>query len=169
MGARNYELIQRALHGDLATHTMFDMDGVLTPECWYDEPDVANHDELVTHHQDSAYYRHLHDAPPFLIPTKPILAIVTGRMSFYKAQTQAWLDRYDVKTILGTYASIFARPGHRPLRDVQGNTAHNKAGAYEHEQAHLFIESKRWQAEQIYEENKKPVFCIETMRLYGKM
>lgn len=164
-----YDMIQRALHGDLAARTMFDMDGVLTTECFYNEPDVESYDELKAHHQDHAYWFHLHHAAPFLLPTRPILAVVTGRMNHYKAQTEEWLARYDVKQILGMYMSVFDRPGRRPPRSSAGNTAWGKAGAFENEQAELFIESKRWQAEQIYKLVRKPVFCIENMRLYGRM
>lgn len=163
----NYRLILSALHGELAAATLFDLDGVLTPEICYNEPDVSSYAELQAKHLGSPYWVHLHSAPPFLIPSQPILGVASGRMHFYKAQTEAWLTRYDVRLIRGLYLSPYDRPGKRPGRSQCGNTACLKVGAFQAAAARLFIESKRWQAEQIYEQTHKPVFCMQNMRLYG--
>jgi hypothetical protein len=95
--------------------------------------------------------------------------VVTGRLHFYKAQTDAWLERYDVKQIMGLYMAPFDRPSDRPPRERCGNTACLKASALEVPQARFFIESKRWQAEQIHRMTLKPVFCMQNMRLYGEI
>lgn len=165
----NYDLVQSALHGALAQHTLFDMDGVLTPEVWYNEPDVASYQELCEQHHEGAFWHHLHSSPPYLLPSAPILAVVTGRLSFYEAQTAAWLAMYDVELIMGLCMAQCARPSERPARDKCGNTACLKASALEHPLAELFIESKQWQAEEIYRLTLKPVFCMQNMKLYGEI
>lgn len=163
-----YEMIRQVLHTNLAHSTFFDLDGVLTAECCYQEPDVASYQELVDHHRDSAYWMHLHHGHPYLIPTRKVLGVVTGRMEFYRGPTQQWLVRQGIWPLLPMQMSKHPRPGARPRREEPNNTAHEKAAAYAAvEAALLFVESKRWQAKQIHEITGKPVLCTHDLRLYG--
>jgi hypothetical protein len=164
-----YDLIRQVLHTDLAHRTFFDLDGVLAAECCYNEPDVASYQELVDNHQNSAYWHHLHHGHPYLIPTRKVLGVVTGRMEFYRGPTQQWLQRQGIWPLLPMQMSKHPRPGARPRREEPNNTAHEKAAAYAAvEAAELFVESKRWQAKQIHEITGKPVLCTHDLRLYGE-
>lgn len=163
-----YEMIQQVLHTALANHTFFDLDGVLSAECCYNEPDVTSYQELVEQHRDSAYWVHLHHGHPYLIPTRKVLGVVTGRMEFYRGPTQQWLLRQGILPLLPMQMSKHPRPGARPRRAELNNTAHEKAREYAAvEAARLFVESKSWQAQQIHEITGKPVLCTHDLRLYG--
>lgn len=164
---REYEVIQSVLHGDLASQTLFDFDGVLTTDIFYDEPDVASYDELMSRHSDHPYVAHLHDAHPFLIPSKPILGIVTGRLPIYKDQCHAWLARYSITPLRGITFSIYRRQSARAAaKGTMGYTGHQKAKAYaDLADARLFIESSHRQSRLIHEVSQKPVFCLEKVRI----
>jgi len=155
------ELIQDAMHGDLAAHTLSDFDGVFCVEFDGVEPDIAPSETLPA---SDPYYQHVSDADPLYVPTKKLLGVVTGRLHRYRPETQAWMDKYGVTTIMGTWMSFLWRHCQHLRR--QHPPVVMKATVYqEQEDARLFVESKLKHAIVIAQMSKKQVFCTENNEL----
>ncbi|WP_150304274.1 phosphoribosyltransferase [Pseudomonas saliphila] len=140
------------MHHPLVGATCFDIDGVLCVD-----PTQAEND-------DGAGYRHfLRTARPLHIPSLPIAHLVTSRLEKYRAETEEWLERNGVR--YGTL-HMLDLPSAAERRRL--NMHHKfKAQVYRNDpQAQLFIESEKAQAIEIMRTTGKPVFCIETNRMY---
>ena len=149
------ELMTAALHGPLAAHTLFDFDGVLCEEWYGEEPDLAPGDPLP---QDTDFFRHLTAAATLHIPTRPVLGIVTGRLSRYSELGLAWLRRHDVVTLRGVWWCVLWRHSQRaahPANERKGRVY------YDTPEAALFIESRVKHAEVICKVSGKRVLCTE--------
>ncbi len=134
--------------------TMFDMDGVLV-EDWYDPepepPDVEEYD---------LWWNHIHDGRPCYLPSEPVLGVASGRLECYRKLTGFWLARYGVgygRLFLSAYDTCRERNRHPPSA--------MKARCYKRSPATLFIESSEKHAIVIARLSRKPVFCMETMKL----
>lgn len=138
---------------DVLTTSVCDMDGVLCEDWTGTEVD-----------DDPEYMRHLTSASPFMIPQRPILGIVTGRLEKYRQLTVDWLARHNVN-----YGFLEMHPGPTPShRRARNDVWQRKAATYASlSNARLFIESSEQQAKCIHEKTDKPVLCSLSMTLFG--
>lgn len=129
---------------------MFDVDGLLCKE----PPDERNKE---------SYENYLPNAIPMVIPTTFIGAIVTYRLEKYRSITEEWLKKQGIsygQLLMFNAASLEARC-------AIDNPAHYKAMLYEQAKwAKLFLESDTRQAESIFKQTGKPVFCYENGKMY---
>lgn len=140
------------MHHSLVSQACFDIDGVLCV------------DPTETENDDGPGYRHfLSTTRPLHIPSIPVAHLVTSRLEKYRAETEEWLQRNGVR-----YGKLHMLnlPSAQERRRL--NMHHRfKAEVYRSEtQAQLFIESEKAQAIEIMRAAGKPVFCIETNRMY---
>lgn len=135
-------------------HCAVDFDGVLCRDATRDEDDDGDN-----------YRRFLAEVEPKFLPLGyEIGAIVTARCDKYRSQTEAWLARHKVE-----YGILHMGPWPgKTERAGGGKAAKWKAGVYKAMPADitLFIESSDMQAVEIANLARKPVFCVETMKLY---
>ncbi len=130
----------------------------------YDIDGVLCHDPTEEENDDGEKYIHfLKNARPLFIPSYEIYALVTSRLEKYRPQTEEWLKKNNVK-----YKKLY-------MLDLKSKEERIKMGAHGHFKAKIynklnkttiFYESNPKQAAQIAELTKKPVFCVETDRLY---
>jgi len=147
-----YEWNVMAHYPFVTQRCMYDIDGVFCVE----PPDERNTAE---------YEEYIKSATPLFVPTVPIGAIVSYRLSKYQEITENWLKEQGIK-----YNAIFmfnansyeerAKSGLSP-EQMKGMIYKNNPVAM------LFIESDDWQAMNIHQISGKPVLCIETNKLYG--
>jgi len=140
-------------HGYLQ-QCILDIDGVVC-EDWRGQ-DERN--------EDPVYLQHLDTAAPLWIPQLPVLALATSRIERYRPQTEAWLAKHGVR-----YSQLYMHPAKTPeARRASMDHAARKADAYrKHPAALLFVESAESQAKQIHSSTKRPVLCIDNMRMYA--
>lgn len=161
--ARVMRIFYRALHGDLAASTLFDMDGVLCPEN-PEEPWLREHEPL----PQGDYFRHLTAAPAWFVPSRRILGIVTGRLSRYKQYTDEWLRRHNVLMIRGMWMNfhtereaVIRSPEWQQPRACKAHVLSDHVCP----EARMFVESKMKHAIYIARVAQKPVLCTETFEL----
>ena len=132
--------------------SIWDLDGVMCVE----PPDERNHE---------AYQAYIREATPMFIPTPEIGAICTYRLESNRAVTADWLSRQGVG-----YRRLNMFPADTwEQRNASGiSPTKYKADYYRNQAwAKLFIESSDLQAQEISRLSGKPVYCIETNKLYG--
>lgn len=135
----------------LSSSSMWDMDGVLCKN----PPDDFYKDE---------YEKYIKDAEPLFIPSLQIGEIVTYRINEYRDVTTVWLDKHGVK-----YKNlIMFNAKTREERNDSGMPSHVMKGVYYKNSswAKLFVESDDGQAHAINQISGKPVYCVESNRLY---
>ncbi|QJD57926.1 phosphoribosyltransferase [Pseudomonas sp. gcc21] len=140
------------MHHPLVSQACFDIDGVLCVD-----PTQAEND-------DGPEYRNFLSATrPLHIPSLPVAHLVTSRLEKYRTETEQWLQRNGVR--YGTL-HMLDLPSAEERRRL--NMHHKfKAEIYRNNPlAQLFIESEKAQAIEIMRTAGKPVFCIETNRMY---
>lgn len=133
-------------HG-ISQFSCFDLDGVLC-----DDPSVEQNDD------GERYVEFLKTAHVKSIPKYPIAAIVTSRLEKYRAETEDWLGRNNVK-----YKELYMidLPSAEERRRLKAH-APFKAEVYQDlNHTQLFVESEPHQAKSIFEATKKPVICTE--------
>ena len=142
------------MHHPFLRRTCLDMDGVICVD-----PSEAQNDD------GPEYLKFLRDADPLAPPTLPVRAIVSSRLEKYRAETEDWLHRHNIKyqelilLDLPTAAERQRRKCH----------AEFKANAYSTlSDSEFFIESHPGQAEEIAQRTGKSVLCIETMQYYPR-
>lgn len=133
--------------------TMFDMDGVLVEDWDTPEPEPPDVEEY------DLWWNHIHDGRPCYLPSEPVLGIASGRLGCYRKLTGFWLTRYDV-----SYGRLFLSP-HTCRERNHHPPAAMKTRRYKGSPATLFIESDEKQAITIARLSRRPVFCMETMKL----
>lgn len=135
---------------------MLDMDGVLC-EDWTHRPEKDDDPEFV---------EHIKNAKPLYIPDVPVQAIVTSRLERYRSLTEEWLRKHGV-----VYNHLVMHPAVTPeFRRQMGDHAERKAAAYakgfKSKQTHLFVESDEKQAKKIAAIVKRPVLCVDLMKMF---
>lgn len=131
--------------------SMWDIDGVFCLE----PPDERNKQE---------YLDYIKQATPLFIPTPTIGGICSYRLQSNEQVTRDWLEKQGVK-----YRRLYLFPASSwEERNASGISPYTfKAKCYsEAGWAKLFIESDDWQARKIAELSHKPVYCVESNRLY---
>ena len=130
---------------------LFDIDGVLC----LDPPDERNENE---------YLSYIENAVPLFIPRSKIGGIVTYRLSKNREKTAEWLRKNNVR-----YNDLFMFEAQSwEERRTSGITPEMfKGKIYKNKREFsLFIESDDYQARRICEISGKPVYCVETNKLY---
>lgn len=131
--------------------TLFDIDGVFC----VDPPDERNEEE---------YIEYIKNAKPLFIPRTKIGGIITYRLIKNKEITQKWLAdngiRYNELSMFNANSS--------EERKNSGITPEKYKGDYykSHPNYKLFVESSDYQAKRIAEISGKPVYCVETNKMY---
>lgn len=135
----------------IMSRCLYDLDGVLCKEP-PDERDTA------------AYERYLPEAVPLFLPSQEIGEIVTYRLWKYEAVTRAWLADHGI--IYRTLTMYDAGSYDERARGY-ASPAHYKAAIYRQRMdAMLFVESCDRQAQEIARLTGRPVYCVETNKLY---
>lgn len=138
---------------NLATATLWDMDGVICEDCPADCDDDG-----------PKYAKWLDTVEPKTLPRLyPVGAIVTARLDKYRAETEAWLKRHGVlynRLIMGPWRDIAQRHREYDPRRYKGGQYRKMPGAI------LFVESCPTQARMIWEEVQRPVACNTTGKLW---
>jgi len=135
-------------------YSCVDIDGVLCE----DPTDEQN--------DDGENYLHflLHAHPKYLPPCK-VDVLVTSRLEKYRHQTEVWLKN---KGIQYQKLEMLDLPD-KETRVRLGIHARFKSSIYrKYDRAALFIESSKYQSEEIHKQTGKNVFCIENMNFYPK-
>lgn len=140
-------------HGEsLMGKFLFDMDGVFC----VDPPDERSEKE---------YMNYIENATPLFIPRTKIGGIVTYRLIKNQGITQKWLEKYGI-----IYNKLIMFPANTWSERHNSNiTPEEYKSKYykEHSEYILFIESSDYQAKIISDISHKPVYCVETNRMYG--
>lgn len=127
----------------------FDIDGVLCVDPTLEQDD------------DGPLYRHfLENATPLYIPGSKIGTIVTSRLEKYRPQTEAWLQKHNIRY----HQLVMYNPG------TETDGKHDspvllKASIYKSMHYLLFIESSLYQAKKINQITGKPVLCTENFQM----
>lgn len=140
------------MHHALVSQACFDIDGVLCLD-----PTHAEND-------DGAGYRSfLRNTRPLHIPSVPIAHLVTSRLEKYRPETEAWLQQHGI-----CYGQLHMLdlPSAEERRRLNMHYKFKAEVYRSNPQALLFIESEKAQAIEIMRSAGKPVFCIETNRMY---
>ena len=138
-------------HADVMDTFLFDLDGVFCVE----PPDERNEEE---------YLKYIANAVPLFIPRTKIGGIVTYRLNKNREITEKWLSdndiRYDALSMFNAYTW--------DERNEKGISPEAYKGVFyaNNNKYRLFIESNDYQARRIFEISGKPVYCVETNRLY---
>lgn len=138
-------------HENYMSKFLFDIDGVFCLE----PPDERNR---------KAYLKYIENATPLFIPRTKIGGIITYRLLKYQEQTQTWLAKQGIK-----YDKIFMFNAKSWAdRQKKGISPEQyKAWNYKkHDEYMLLVESSDYQASRIAEMAEKPVYCVETNKLY---
>lgn len=138
-------------HGDVMRRSLYDIDGVLC----LDPPDERNEKE---------YINYIKDATPLFIPMSKIGGIITYRLEKNREITKNWLEKNNV-----TYDELIMFDANTWEERYRSRvTPEMYKGLYykNHDKYNLFVESDDRQAKMIAEISKKPVYCVETNKLY---
>jgi uncharacterized HAD superfamily protein len=138
------------MHHNLLEKCCVDIDGVLCKD-----PTEEENDDGVR------YERFLAEAHPLFLPTKTIGYLVTNRLEKYRAHTEAWLAKHNVKY----NKLIMCDLPSKEARLKANNHGGFKASVYTQYNGFLFIESSRGQAQQIANLSGKPVYCVDSRRM----
>jgi hypoxanthine phosphoribosyltransferase len=133
-----------------AHHAYCDLDGVICSD-W-------NGSESLT---PDTYLNHINQARVLYAPTKPIGAVVTGRLECFRPQTEEWLARNHIqfhKLIM--YPSADAR-----VRDNDDIGAWKGQFFRDDSNARVFFESDLGQSNRIHDISQKPVVFFPERRL----
>lgn len=141
------------MHHKFLESACVDIDGVLCRDPTREENDDG-----------ARYVDFLLNATPLHLSTRRIRTLVTSRLEKYRAQTEAWLARHDVR-----YDELV-------MLDLPNAEARRKANAhglfkaeyYKKSDAIVFIESELPQARKIAHHSRKPVICLETHTLFDR-
>lgn len=128
-----------------------DMDGILCKE----PPDERN---------TSEYETYIQNAIPLITPTAPIGGIVTYRLEKYRNITKEWLSKNQIE-----YRNLymFNANSWSERHDIGISPEEYKSSIYRNSHARLFLESNKYQAEEIFKKTGKPVYCYENNIMYG--
>ena len=138
-------------HADVMSRFLFDMDGVFC----LDPPDERDKD---------AYQNYIRNAVPLFTPMATVGEIVTYRLVVNKEVTKDWLARNGIKY---NALTMFPASTWEERHDSGISPSRFKSEVYlQRPYAKLFIESSDGQAKEIHRITGKPVYCVESNRLY---
>jgi phosphoribosyl transferase-like protein len=140
-------------HGLAAGGLAFDFDGILCHD-----PPLADADGGAGLER---YRQWLIEARPLWLPrAQPVRLIVTARLERFRAETERWLARWNVR---------FERLEMCPARCAsdRGDVAAWKAQHYRESATAFFVESDPGQAARIHELTGKQVICPHVARVWG--
>lgn len=130
---------------------LFDIDGVLC----VDPPDERKEEE---------YLKYIANATPLFIPRTKLGGIVTYRLSKNREITEKWLAEQGIQY---NELLMFKANSWQERHDSSISSEMFKATIYvDHPNAKLFVESSDYQAQRIAKMSGKPVFCVETNKIY---
>jgi uncharacterized HAD superfamily protein/hypoxanthine phosphoribosyltransferase len=133
-------------------YSCVDIDGVLC-----EDPSEEQNDDGVNYLNFLAFAR-----PKYLPPCK-VDVLVTSRLEKYRQQTEAWLKQHDIQY---QKLEMLDLPD-KETRVRLGIHATFKSNIYrKYDRSALFIESSKYQSEEIHKQTGKNVFCIENMNFY---
>ena len=136
------------MHHSLLSRACVDFDGVLCQD-----PTPEQNDD------GDKYRNFILNAEPKFLPSQPIGCIVTARLQKYAPETQAWLQKNNVRYGALVMLNLDSAEQRRAL----GVHANFKAQVYRSiKDAVLFIESDWQQAQTIAQLSGKDVFCVAT-------
>lgn len=138
-------------HADVMGKFLFDMDGVFC----LDPPDERD---------KKAYQNYIRDATPLFLPTATIGEIVTFRLEANRGITEEWLAGHGIK-----YNALTMFPASSWEERFRSgiSPARFKSDIYNQRPlAKLFIESSDGQAREIHRLTRKPVYCVESNKMY---
>jgi hypoxanthine phosphoribosyltransferase len=130
-----------------ATKTLFDLDGVFSPNVPFSELDC-----------DDKYKKYISNVEPFyhrLPKTRKLKAIVTGRLDKFRKETEDWLARYNIK-----YNELIMFPTERrEQRDANHveEVGKYKADVHKRSNAVFFMESEKAEGRVIRKHSDKRV------------
>ena len=110
------------------------------------------------------YLNYIRNATPLFTPTVKIGEIVTYRLSINESIVRQWLDKHGIK-----YGALTMFPANTwEERHESGITPSAfKADIYGRRHwAKLFVESDDVQAKEIHDRTGKPVYCVESNKMY---
>lgn len=131
---------------------IYDIDGVLC----LDPPDERS---------GEPYIEYIKNATPLFTPTTTIGAIMTYRLTIYREITEKWLADNGIKydRLLMFKAKSWDERNESGVSPEAMKGGYYKQAAW----AKLFVESNDYQAQRIFQISGKPVFCVETNKLYS--
>lgn len=138
-------------HTKFMQKCLYDMDGVFC----VDPPDERNEEQ---------YQEYIKNATPLFVPRTKIGGIITYRLHKNMDATQKWLSDNGI-----TYNEISMFNANTwEERKNSGISPEMFKGAYykSHDNYELFIESNDHQARRISEISGKPVYCVDTNKIY---
>ena len=135
-------------HHPLLETACMDIDGVLNKD-----PEIDDDGPL--------YMDFLNTATPLFIPTVTIGTLISCRLEKYRAQTEAWLKKYNIKY----NQLVLLNLPDKATRVKWNKHGEWKADFYKKHKSCLFIESSISQAQKIADISQKPVFCLETNKM----
>lgn len=137
---------------DVMNNCIYDIDGVLC----VNPPDERNEEE---------YLKYIENAIPLFTPTVKVGEILTYRLVKNEEITKKWLREHGIE--YGKLSMFNAQTWDE--RNQKGVPSEVMKGMYykNHKTARLFVESDDFQARKIFEISGKPVYCVESNKLYG--
>lgn len=140
------------LHSWVYEYSCVDIDGVLCEDPSEDQNDDGD-----------AYREFLANAIPRFLPKCKVHSLVTSRLEKYRPETEAWLHKHGIEF----NRLVMMDLPDKAARVKSGGHGKHKANAYAaDDKAILFIESSRYQAEEIFRITGKPVFSVEGFHFY---
>jgi uncharacterized HAD superfamily protein/hypoxanthine phosphoribosyltransferase len=135
-------------------YSCVDIDGVLCEDPTEEENDDGER-----------YLDFLANARPKYIPSCGVAILVTNRLEKYRKQTEDWLSSHGVQ-----YKKLVMLDlPDKKTRVKLGIHSIFKSNVYmKYHQTALFIESSKFQAENIHNNTGKNVFCVENLTFYHK-
>lgn len=140
------------MHDPLIANACLDIDGVLCVD-----PTAAENDD------GENYLRFLQSTQALHLPSRPVAHLVTSRLEKYRQETEQWLKRQGVRYGQLHMLDLPSAAERQRLRIHYRFKAQVYSALPE---STLFIESEKAQAVGIMQGTGKPVFCIETNRMY---
>jgi uncharacterized HAD superfamily protein len=140
-----------ALHHYLIKECCIDIDGVLCVD-----PSVEENDD------GSAYLEFLRNAAKLVIPSLPILCLVTNRLEKYRKETEDWLLRHGVQY---NELRMLDLPSARERQAANAYGFFKSVVYREKINSNLFIESDKRQAIEIANLSGKHVLCFSTQEM----
>lgn len=142
------------LHHSILEKSCCDIDGVLCRNPSEEENDDG-----------AGYCQFIETVSPLYLPTVKVNTLVTCRLEKYRTKTITWLEKHGVEfehLVMMNYSSMEERQQAKKHSEF-------KADVYLKSLCRLFIESSVEQAKAIYDLTKKPVLCIDEMKMYSRI
>ena len=136
-------------HHSILERSCLDIDGVLCPDPTRDENDDG-----------PSYLGFVSQTPGLFAPTTRVGSLVTNRLEKYRKQTEDWLGRMGVD-----YGELIMHQAKSKAERQAGPRVGHKAEVFSDSKWKLFIESDKFQSEEIHRLTGKPVLCVDTMEM----